>query len=980
MTRRGGTAVAVAAMCLLCLLSGVSADVLKFDFGRSDRPRTMEGFTPVTVRDDYTDGKGFGWIGVQGEAAAGWLEERSPLAGCVRRSGDQQCGVDDLACDYVSGGGVFGVKVPDGKYVVWMMVGDWGAYEFYPRGKYTVLAEGKVVGELDHATHEKFKDDFFRHRDDVFHLGADLFEKYVEPRFRKYTAEVDVTDGRLELQVRRDDGPTPYIGPLNAVVVFPVAEKTEGEAFLKQVQDARKAYFDKKYRVVVFREAWIGDMKKEDNERGFAVWTQPYAERELWEYIPSRAVREDRKLEVMCSRGEMEPVVVHVYPLDRKPGRFECTVSPLKGDKGDVLPADTVSVRASKPWEMWRRAPASLERYTSRSKDPIRAGQIIVTPTPYFLLNRNWFEGEWKGKRSFWLTVKLPDTTVSHTYAGTVKVTHGDKVAEMTLNVTALPFKLPRLKQAVGLNYGTLDYPRWFTDSKDRFWDLVEKDLQLMYDYGMTTVAAAGRSLPKNPGDENQWEKFIQIYRKVGFERELYHAGLMTTYSGGSLQKEHGSPRGKAWQQAWAQVFRDYDAVAKKYDQKVIYSIGDESTNDGREQQVINAAKVSKELLDDLLIISDINGYKELFGMAPYIDAAGFNNGWTGSYGTNRSRPMMTRDVIERVKALGCSPWFINGGKGRYPFGIWFWKTTEWGVDGKIEWHYDASGADSYNPFDGTATNDFGSLVLPDQVSTLTFELCREGIDDLRYLRYLEHLVAGKGDAKDTFTRGVVARAKEVLTYYSDLIPDRFDTHATGDGSAVYSGDYWTPERLDEMRREIATHICMLQDTPVPGIYDDVMLVDGDTGYQPERQLGGSVRTWEKDSKYATQGKNCFKLTFKDGKGYADKWGRPPTKDRRGYRKLQLDVVNAEPRVVTVVLHLRDHLAANFIDDGELNRNLVLRCTPGKNSFAFDLVGITQDDGKRELMMDCMFGYYFTVRDEKADTTIYVDNMRLCPR
>jgi len=62
------------------------ADVLKFDFGRSDRQaRLMPGFTQVTVKDDYSDAKGFGWIDVTGETTAGWLEERSPLAGCCRR-------------------------------------------------------------------------------------------------------------------------------------------------------------------------------------------------------------------------------------------------------------------------------------------------------------------------------------------------------------------------------------------------------------------------------------------------------------------------------------------------------------------------------------------------------------------------------------------------------------------------------------------------------------------------------------------------------------------------------------------------------------------------------------------------------------------------------------------------------------------------------------------------------------------------------
>ncbi|MGB2824933.1 MAG: hypothetical protein WBF17_28440, partial [Phycisphaerae bacterium] len=57
------------------------AEVRKFDFGRKDRKRVMEGFTPVTVHDDYSDANGFGWLAVKGPVEAGWLEERAPLAG-----------------------------------------------------------------------------------------------------------------------------------------------------------------------------------------------------------------------------------------------------------------------------------------------------------------------------------------------------------------------------------------------------------------------------------------------------------------------------------------------------------------------------------------------------------------------------------------------------------------------------------------------------------------------------------------------------------------------------------------------------------------------------------------------------------------------------------------------------------------------------------------------------------------------------------
>ena len=100
--------------------------------------------------------------------------------------------------------------------------------------------------------------------------------------------------------------------------------------------------------------------------------------------------------------------------------------------------------------------------------------------------------------------------------------------------------------------------------------------------------------------------------------------------------------------------------------------------------------------------------------------------------------------------------------------------------------------------------------------------------------------------------------------------------------------------------------ICMFQGHLVPGVYDDVALCDGDSGDRPDRHLGGRPTRWVKDPARATQGEHCFKLTFKDGQGYADQWGRAPEKDWRGYRTLALDVVNPGRRTVTLVLNLRD--------------------------------------------------------------------------
>ena len=485
-------------------------------------------------------------------------------------------------------------------------------------------------------------------------------------------------------------------------------------------------------------------------------------------------------LTALVSLGEMEPAVLSVRPYKPNPGRFTCTVAPLVGDKGDTLPASALTVRTVKPWEMIVRP--SPEMIAAQAKKNVELNQWsnCVAAVPYFLLDRNWFDGQERVNRQFWLTVKMPETAASSRYTTTVTIAGMGGKATLPFTVTVVPIKLGPAHQSISVNYSAPSYPDWFADLKAEgfFWKTVEADLRLMHDYGMTTVALLGGfDLPSEARRREPLGALpsalpagrLRAAPGPGRHHELVPAGA----------QEPGGPLTAAWADAYEKRFRDYDAVAKRLGQKVMYSIGDETTNDGNEAYIRQVGEVAKARMSDLDLMSDINGYRELMYLSPLIDAVGFNNGWGGSYATNRpEHDLMTRDIIERVQKLGAKPWFINGGKGRYPYGIWFWKTTQWGQQGKIEWHYDASTADPYNPFDGTSSNDFGSLVLPQQTCTIDWELSREGVDDLRYLQRLDDLIAKHKDTQDPFLRGVVTRAQETRDFWSDCVDDRFTSAA----------------------------------------------------------------------------------------------------------------------------------------------------------------------------------------------------------
>lgn len=428
-------------------------------------------------------------------------------------------------------------------------------------------------------------------------------------------------------------------------------------------------------------------------------------------------------------------------------------------------------------------------------------------------------------------------------------------------------------------------------------------------------------------------------------------------------------------QEDFANVFKRMDAAARKKNQKVIYTVVDEGTNSGEEGISELAARILKEKAPEVRTIGDINGYRELMRCAPWLSAAGFNNGWQGGYSTNREDHMlMVRTVIQRVASMGCEPWFVNGGLGRYPFGVFFWKMQSIGVKGKVEWHFYAATSDPFNPFDATYANAFGSVVFPNRLPTLHLEGSRQGIYDLRYARTLQRVVAEKAGEKDPSVAARVQVAKEALDYWIDQVPDAFETPATGDGSAFYAGKGFPPARLMQFREEMGYHLCRL------------LKVRGSSLCPPEFVLA----SWEKDeqngwtdriqrvSEHATHGMQAGKLVFKaNTETYFDAWGRMRTKDWRGYTSFRLDAFNPQDRDVTLTLVLRDQLASNVSAAVSARKTIAIVLKPGANSFVLPLAGLRDDGGERLVDLSCVFNGFFTMRDRTRDAVVFIDNMRL---
>jgi len=271
----------------------------------------------------------------------------------------------------------------------------------------------------------------------------------------------------------------------------------------------------------------------------------------------------------------------------------------------------------------------------------------------------------------------------------------------------------------------------------------------------------------------------------------------------------YGSLDSRRWQQKYLQVMRRLHAEAQRHDVPVLMSIGDELTNKGIEG-VKYAARLARfvwEELPEIATTSDMNGYREVMAMAPYLNVATFNNGWDGADHHNQGRHLINkRFITELQEKAGAIPWFVNASSGRFPFGFFFWKMSKHGVRGKVEWYYNLDNRR------GSLVRTSGTTVYP----TLDYERSREGIDDLKYLCRLETLVAaarrlGKGGAE-------ARQAEALLREIADSVKDDWTLYRRGgerfpaDGFEVLSPEKAsTMGRLDALRRALADRIVALQ-------------------------------------------------------------------------------------------------------------------------------------------------------------------------
>jgi hypothetical protein len=479
-----------------------------------------------------------------------------------------------------------------------------------------------------------------------------------------------------------------------------------------------------------------------------------------------------REAKLFATLGEYEPFSFLLRPKEALSGVF-ITAGELKGPRGALIPPANVAVQ-------------SVESFHGQGRD-------ILVP-----VGRPW-DMSTHSTEFFWCTVKVPDDAEPGSYAGDVTVTaSGKAVSAIHITLDVLPIKLSDVPFSLGFNYSRPD------DDKDG--RILAAHLADMREHGMTCVAPLyDWHQPVHDSDTSELGSLLEAYKKAGFPGTFYWAapmGLQLTDLAG-----YGDETSRRWQQKYIQVMRLMDDEVRKHGVPTLFSIGDELTNKGMEGVGIagRLAKFTWEELPEIATTSDMNGYREVMAMAPYLNVATFNNGWDGADHHNGGRRLLNRAFLEELQSkTGAIPWFVNAGSGRFPFGFFFWKMSKYGVKGKVEWYYNLRNEQ------GSLVRTQGDAIFP----TLDYERCREGIDDLKYLCKLESLLARADPAQPA-----ARNARDLLKTIADGIADDWTLYE-GKGGLRFPDDGFArldPEkvnsvgRLNAIRLELANAILALQ-------------------------------------------------------------------------------------------------------------------------------------------------------------------------
>jgi hypothetical protein len=772
-------------------------DIYKFDFGPEGQV-IMNGFTGITPDTKFTEEKGYGWI-----------TEKDKLYGIDRKK------PEPLGCDFIiSKEGNFRIKVPNGEYKIWILFGDSTAgstvYPIYsfvdavnPLDREIIINNSSVF--KDYITWQRFYSEefFYENLNSDYKRGDNIWDKYLTKKFNEKIYKVNVEDGKIEIKIKNI--------PLNGLIIYPVSLANRGEAEINFVNKLRKRKALIEEIKPVLDNPPMPKISKEDENRGYLIFSQNW-----WELVyPETIPKEEnigKGINLWLSKGEVKTGMFGIFPLRDIKG-IEIKATDLKNEKGDIIKASQIEIRKV--------------RYIEKNISGNQPGYKYIV-IPHLLVPTDKIDIEKGITRAIFITVKIPEEAKEGNYKGNIEIKSEKNITKIPLTVKVLPIKLQENDIAYGIYDSTLDYYWYYywtgvfkeKEFEDEILKHKERRYKFLRDYGLTTIAIGedlrrwisspdGKTITIN-FENTGFTHLMDIATKVGFNPIVWYGfqGLWRTSRGPEkpyLIKgfENVEPLSDLWKEGYKKSIELVRDEGKKRNwSEIIFYIEDEASNVGKigAEYAREVAKVAKEV-PGIKTIASVNGPYEKI-LAPYLSIICPNSAFP-----------ITEENLNYIRECGTELWVYNIGTSRFSSGFYLWKI---GAKGRLQWSGSVS-CSPYDDFDGahpeTSYMYYYSRPNDYPVATLYLEKMREGIYDYRYIKTLEKAIERCKNIKKPEAEKVIKDAENLLEEIKNKIDvDIRKYFKTQVRPEEVGGDVkeWTEELCEKYRWMIASKIIEL--------------------------------------------------------------------------------------------------------------------------------------------------------------------------
>ncbi len=743
-----------------------SDGVWRFDFGTAASV-VESGWYAVRPDTAYSSQQGFGLLPDPGARRLGFDQGR--------RSDGGRLVLDGVTCDGMYGAGSFRVDLPNGRYRVAVLSGQYYNDETNRPDSHTrpyaIKANEVTVYEQEGTFDEFYRPDgrYFASYQHDWEPTTNLFRTYLARFLPWGEADVQVAAGYLTVNGSL------YYGPINALLIFPASSEAGAQA-LRATKQLQEETLNNQFPYLPCQPEHPMPSLPPAVEQGGALM---YVRDDAEHLRPgTRPAPRDlgRPLRLFAAQGEREAGVVAVTPLHDIVGPVTLAVTDLVGAGGVRIPASALDLR-----------------YLKYTEYPVTAGYEV----------RPFFAVPWHPKhlqegitRGFWVDLFTPEEAPPGLYGGTLLLTGPGLNASLPVQVRVLPLRLPPAR----LRAGVYAYEVQSTTFRALYFAnaLPREVIQRVTRTRMQFLAAQGftglfDSLPWYPAKLvngeiiatdawQRWQDILEIVKAIPAFRDRIYSYYLAGPQFYPPLCPHWLDRDRIRGMNLDDIRFSDEAIAEMtratqwlygrlraggYPELIFY-VQDELGNDG-----VKGARYGRELLRALNKVRRQvpGGFTTCLSTLGIADAREYMSLLDITI-PNGSFPL-TKETLAELHQSGTSLGLYNLGASRFSYGFYPWRV---GALLRAEWSFtfDHDVADPFAAIPSGARVSCDGKFTPDWqvLPSIGLLVAREGVDDYRYLQLLQErlIAAGEAGRRDE----PVSRAKAVLADLREAVSETF--------------------------------------------------------------------------------------------------------------------------------------------------------------------------------------------------------------